>query len=130
MHIIFIYKKTGDEYSLFQTHEPSLNNQCGFIIEGKPNELVVYVCNHSEKKYGLNFFDYESKKVVKSLAITMIEPELSSKLSENMIAIPFYSQDNEYGYAILLVDCIKREIIKTFEINRAIEKYKLRVMTI
>ena len=60
----------------------------------------------------------------------MIEPELSLKLSENMIAIPFYSQDNEYGYAILLVDCIKREKIKTFEINRVIEKYKLRVMTL
>ena len=65
-----------------------------------------------KKKYGLNFFDYESKKVVKSLTIIMIEPELSLKLSENMIAIPFYSQDNEYGYAILLVDCIKREKLK------------------
>ena len=60
----------------------------------------------------------------------MIEPELSLKLSENMIAIPFYNQDNEYGYAILLVDCVKREKIKTFEINRVIEKYKLRVMTL
>jgi len=129
-YYIFFYKKNDDEYSLLQNYEPSKDNKCGLIIEGKPNELVIYLFNHSEKKYELNFFDYENKKVVKSLNINEIERECSLKLSENMIAFPFYSEDNEYGWAILLVDYIKREKIKIFEIKKVIPKYDFKVMTL
>jgi hypothetical protein len=68
--------------------------------------------------------------VVKSLNINEIERECSLKLSENMIAFPFYSEDNEYGWAILLVDYIKREKIKIFEIKKVIPKYDFKVMTL
>ena len=127
-YFIYFYKKNGDEYSLFQTCEPRTNEMCVLINEGKPNELVIY--DPSFKKYELQFFDYESKKVVKSLNINKIDFKFSLKLSDNIIAIPFFSEDSEYGHKILLVDTIKREIIKNFEINKVIKKGDIHLMTL
>ena len=127
-YYIYLYKKNGDEYSLFQTCEPRLNNICILLMEGKPNELVIY--DPVFKKCELKFFDYENKIVVKSLNINKIDFKFSLKLSDNIIAIPFFSEDSEYGYKILLVDIIKREIIKNFEINKVIKSGDIHVMTL
>ena len=42
----------------------------------------------------------------------------------------FFSEDSEYGHKILLVDTIKREIIKNFEINKVIKKGDIHLMTL
>ena len=123
--------KTGKIKNTIELREPAINTKCGLIIEGKPSEVVIYLYNDSDKKYELMFFDYEKGKMVKSLNINNnIATEFSLKLSDNMIAFPFFKENNKDGYAILLVDCIKREIIKNFEINRVIPELNFYLMTL
>ena len=69
--------------------------------------------------------------MVKSLNINnIIESDCSLKQSDNIIAFPIFSKDDEYGWKILLVDFIKREIIKIFEIKKVIPELDFKVMTL
>ena len=121
---IYFYAKDGDNYSFH--HEYDTNSISRIIIEGKPNELITY--NYDSNKSELAFYDYEKRKVIKTLNVK-INNNFALKLSDNIIAFSAYNENNN-RYGILLIDYIKREIIKTIAINKEIPELDLFVMTL
>ena len=121
---IYFYKKEGDKF--YFDHEYDPNSISRIIIEGRPNELISY--NYDAKTSELAFYDYEKRKVIKTINVK-ISNNFALKLSNNIIAFSAYNENNnEYG--ILLIDFIKREIIKTITINKQIPELDLHVMTL